>query len=249
MRATKRLVAVAGVAALAMAWTPTNAVAAGARLYEMTENMKVTTSGYFQTRTATSQLLGTADVGTPLCPQSIVARYAPGALTCTINATGTDTISKVTGKGTFSGSFTTVVQGDNGSDAPEFVVLTGTFSGSMDFSPAMLRQIPLGSVTGKLTASGQKSVAFRGTFRLPFQIAGVRDDGSICTPGSGDPTCVAVNDASFFHGLSLPLPPMQRYDLSVATRPLYLLDNGNAVPVESSEFAAGWAAVKFEITF
>ena len=249
MGATKRLVAVAGVAALAMAWTPTNALAAGARLYEMTENMKITTSGGLQIRTATSQLLGTADVGTPLCPLTLVNRYAPGARTCTVNATGTDTISVVTGKGTFSGSFTTVVQGDNGSDAPETVVMTGTFSGQMDFSPAMLRQIPLGTVTGKLNPQGSRAVTFRGTFRLPFQISGVRDDGSICTPRSVDPTCVAVNDAAFFGGQPLPLAPMARYDLGVATRPLYLLDNGDAVPVGSSEFAAGWAAVKFEINF
>jgi hypothetical protein len=33
------------------------------------------------------------------------------------------------------------------------------------------------------------------------------------------------------------------------TRPFYLLDTGDMQPVQSSEFGAGWAAVKFEINF
>jgi hypothetical protein len=215
----------------------------------MTENMKLS-KGKFVRRQAVSELLGTADVDTPLCPKALVDFYAPGASFCTINATGSDNISLMTGLGEFSGMFTTVVQGDNNSDSPEFVIMRGTFKGKMDFSPAILMGIPLGSVKGKLTAQGAKGgIPFQGTFRLPFQIAGFDADGNVCTPGPGNLGCFPVGDAAVFGALPLPLTPMERYDLKVATRPLYLLDDGKIFPVGSSEFGAGWAAVKFEITF
>jgi len=243
------MVIATGLIVLALAGVPVAASAGGARLYEMTENMKLS-KGKFERRTATSELIGTADVGTPLCPQALVNIFVPGATFCTINATGSDNISLATGLGDFSGSYTTVVQGDNNSDSPEFVIMRGTFKGKMDFSPAILKSIPLGHVTGKLTGQGSKSIPFNGTFRLPFVIAGVRADGSTCTPDPSDPTCFPVNDAALFGPLPLPLTPMERYDVTKMTRPLYLLDDmHNIVPVQSSEFGAGWAAVKFEISF
>lgn len=246
----KRMIAVTGLAVLATVWGPAMASAGGARLYEMTENMKLTKGGKFDRRKATSELIGTADVGTPLCPQNLVDLYAPGARFCTINATGTDNISLGTGLGPFAGKYTVVVQGDNNADSPELVILRGIFTGKMDFAPAILMGIPLGHVTGKITDMATlKTIPFTGTFRLPFVIAGVTAKGGVCTPAPTDPTCFPVNDAAFFSGVPLPLTPMERYDLNAATRPLYMLDDGNVFPVQSSEFGAGWAAVKFEINF
>lgn len=246
---TKRMFAAVGLAVLAAAWVPTEAFAEGARLYEMTENMKLT-KGKFERRKATSELIGTADAGSPLCPQALLELYAPGAKTCTINAEGSDSISLSTGLGPFSGSYTITVQGDNNADSPEFVIARGTFKGKMDFSPAILMGIPLGHVTGKIMdARTFKQTPFQGTFRLPFVIAGVTATGSVCTPSPADPACFAVNDAFFFGALPTPLNPMERYDLTAATRPLYMLDDGNVVPVGASEFGGGWAAVKFEINF
>jgi hypothetical protein len=247
---TKRMIAVTGLAVLATAWMPTVAMAGGARLYEMTENMKLSKQGKFERRKATSELVGTADVGTGLCPADLVAIYAPGAKSCTINATGMDSISLGTGLGPFSGTYTVVVQGDNNADSPEFVIAKGIFKGKMDFSPAILMGIPLGHVTGKITdLNTWKSTPFTGTFRLPFVIAGVTAAGGVCTPSPADPTCFPVNDGVFFGGMPTPLNPMERYDLNAATRPLYMLDDGNVVPLQSSEFGAGWATVKFEINF
>jgi hypothetical protein len=247
---TKRMIAVVGLAVLATAGIPTLAMAGGARLYEMTENMKLSKGGKFQRRTATSELIGTADVGTPLCPAELVAIYAPGIKQCTINATGSDSISLGTGLGPFSGTYTVVVQGDNGTDSPEFVIAKGTFKGKMDFAPAILMGIPLGHVTGKITdLATWKVTPFTGTFRLPFVITGVTAAGGVCTPSPNDATCFPVNDAFFFGALPTPLNPMERYDLTAATRPLYMADDGNVFPVASSEFGAGWAAVKFEIGF
>src|SRR5205814_4357736 len=95
--------------------------------YEMTENMKLTSQGRFEHRKATSELIGTADAGTPLCPPGLIAAVNRGATSCTINATGSDNINLRTGLGDFSGTFTSVVQGDNLVDSPEFVVMRGSF--------------------------------------------------------------------------------------------------------------------------
>jgi len=250
---TMRVMTVAGLAIVAMACAPAAASAGGARLYEMTENMKLT-NGKFERRKATSELIGTADVGTPLCPKALVELYAPSATSCTVNATGSDNISLATGLGDFSGTFTTVVQGDNNSDSPEFVVMRGTFKGKMDFSPAILLSIPLGSVNGKLTAQGTKGgVPFKGTFRLPFQLTSplvVPDGmgGTITIPCGASP--LPGCDSVIFGAGPTPLNPMERYDLVNATRPLYLMDDmSNIAPLQSSEFGGGWAAVKFEISF
>ena len=229
---TKRMIAVVGLAVLATASAPVAASAGGARLYEMTENMKIDSKGKFQRRQATSQLIGTADVGTPLCPQALVDVYAPGAKSCTINATGTDSISLTTGLGPVAGRYTVVVQGDNPVDSPELVIARGIFMGKMDFSPAIVMGIPLGHVTGTITdLSTWKVSPFTGTFRLPFVLQ--------------------MPDAALFgNQLPLPLTPMDRYDVTQMTRPLYLLDDmQNIEAVESSEFGGGWATVKFEINF
>jgi len=228
---TKRMIAVVGLAVMATAGAPVAASAGGARLYELTENMKVDSKGKFQRRNATSELMGTADVGTPLCPTALVAIYAPGATSCTINATGIDSISLSTGLGPVFGRYTVVVQGDNNADSPELVIAKGVFSGKMDFSPAIVMGIPLGHVTGNITDLNTWKVSpFTGTFRLPFVLP--------------------VPDAALFGALPLPLTPMDRYDVTKMTRPLYLLDDmQNIEAVESSEFAGGWATVKFEINF
>src|SRR5438132_7446087 len=141
------------------------ALAADATLYELTENMKLVGKDSPRRR-ATSELMGTANVGNPLCPAELVAMVSPGATTCTINATGSDNISLVTGLGKFGGTFTVVVQGDNPVDSPEFVVAKGKFSGKMDFSPAVLVNVPLATVVGKMVpAGGGGTVPFTRTLR------------------------------------------------------------------------------------
>jgi hypothetical protein len=148
---------------LALMVSPAPALANGpdAVLYELTENMKLA-GGQVLHRKATSELMGTAKAGTPLCPLPV---------DCTINATGSDNISLATGLGDFSGTFTVVVQGDNPTDSPEYVVAKGKFHGKMDFSLAILYGVPLGSVVGKMQLDGVRGhVPFTGTFRLPFDV-------------------------------------------------------------------------------
>jgi hypothetical protein len=163
------MVAILGFASLALAGVPNAASAGGATLYELTENMKIVTSSRHGTttsrRAAMSALTGVAAVDTPLCPDAGLAS-GPGG--CAVNVMGVDNVSLVTGLGTLAGTFTTVVQGDNPVDGPEAVALTGSFTGRMDFSPAIVHQIPYGSVAGRVASGRGKSAPFTGIFRLPF---------------------------------------------------------------------------------
>ena len=153
------LVTACAVASFATFSPTPNVDAADVTLYEVTENMQMKnlkSAGY--RRQATSALTGTAAAGTPLCPLPV---------TCVINATGSDDIDVVSGLGTFKGSWTSVVPGDNDVDAPEYQLAKGSFRGVMDFAPALVYGVPYGTVVGDLTV-GTTKYPFRGVFYLPF---------------------------------------------------------------------------------
>ncbi len=222
---TKRMVAMLGLIGVAVTAAPTVANAGGATLYELTENMKLVQRGrdhdkrhrfpVVARRIATAAIAGFAEPGTPLCP---VPEFQSGDH-CFVNVIGSDNISLTTGLGTLQGQFQTVVQGDNPVDGPEAVVLKGQFHGQMDFSPAILFQIPFGTVTGKVTAHGsRKPAAFTGVFRLPF--AGNVNDGDrgpgikmtvtlrqLFCPATPDPNPLA---ADLYGGVRPRLPRQRR---------------------------------------
>jgi hypothetical protein len=242
-RTLTMLVVMAAVAA------PVMAAAADATLYELTENMKMTRGK--TRRIATSQLMGYAPVGTPLCPKAVIDVLNPGATQCSVNATGSDTISTRTGLGDFNGRFTVVVQGDNPFDGPELVVMSGSFRGRMDFSPTLVKGLPFGTVAGTMSVGSDddehdnyRSFPFTGVFRLPFA-------GNITIPASGVGTvplrlalCQATPqpnpNAQFYGG----------YDLAY-------LDNvsdvgrstGRCINIHPSEMSLGEATVRFDILF
>ena len=167
---TKRVAAILGLLGVAVIGAPAMASAGGATLYELTENMKLVQRSHGHgtpvgRRIATSAITGVAAVGTPLCP---IPEFASGKAGCAVNVLGSDNVSLKTGLGTLQGNFSTVVQGDNPVDGPEAVVLKGTFLGHMDFSPAILNQIPFGTVVGKVSPQGARRSDFTGVFRLPF---------------------------------------------------------------------------------
>ena len=211
---------------LALMVGPAPALAADATLYELTENMKLV-ERHGAHRKATSELMGTANAGTPLCPLPV------GYPACTVNATGSDNISLATGLGNFGGTFTVVVQGDNPVDSPEYVIAKGKFHGKMDFSLAVLYTVPLGSVVGTMHLDGvRKAVPFTGTFRLPFVL----------------PYPDAYMSWAYGWG-SLPLAPSP-FSTDKSTRPLYLGDDMQSLlPVQASEFGLGYPTVRFEIKF
>jgi hypothetical protein len=149
-------------------------------LYEVTEDMYLKDpAGNFVSslataarRSAVAQLSGWAKIGTPLCP-AYVRLIAPKAKRCTVNVTGADDLSLATGTGTLGGTYAVVVQGDNEVDAPEFVIMTGTFYGKADLSLSLSGQAPLGVITdgvGTIDGSSEASFKFSGTFRLPFAV-------------------------------------------------------------------------------
>jgi hypothetical protein len=190
-------------------------------LYELTENMSLRALQGGR-RKATSQLLGFAKAGSPLCPEAL----AHGKPFCTINATGSDNISLVTGMGKFAGTFTVVDQDTNPVDSPEAVLAKGRFEGKMDFSPAILDGIPYGTVDGKMSVSGTRKRSFTGTFRLPFVMP------------KQDPACVAAYGPA-------------QCEVSGYTDPMYLVDPAywGVEYVDYGELAIGFPTVRFEITF
>jgi hypothetical protein len=178
-------------------------------LYEVTENLKLKplTSGR---RVATAALMGSVSAGTAICPLPV---------DCAITAIGFDNINTATGKGSLSGTFAVVVQGDNPVDGPELVILQGRFSGKIDLSLAA--SAGLGFLTkGKWSARGVKGGplaglhlqgSLTGTFRLPFELA----------------------------------PGVAAYMLNPAAFPA----DGSFVFVQSNELSLGVPTVKLEVSF
>ena len=177
--------------ALMLAWAPAgagerddrargererDAIANGTRLYEVTETVQFGASGLRVTRDAVAVLMGFAPLGTPLCPMRALVT-TPTAQTCTVTGTGQDAVSvagaSVDGKGPVSGTFAVVVNapGNSSVHVPDLPLLTGTFSGTNDLSPAILQGVPLGSIRGTFKIDGDpQAVPFTGTFRLPFAL-------------------------------------------------------------------------------
>ena len=151
---------------LAAAVGPRPASAADATLYELAESMSVVQEDGRTYRQAWAALDGTARPGTLLCPLQVA---------CELHGWGWSRVDIATGQGTVSGNFSVVVDGDNAVDGPEAVVQWGRFSGAMDFAPALLRQLPYGTVVGKVTVGDGKAAQespFTGTFYLPFVFPG-----------------------------------------------------------------------------
>ena len=158
----------------------------GVTLYEISERVTFdpdpSSAGVIR-RNATSPLQGFAEVGTPLCPSSLLISV-PRLASCTVIAIGTDRVSTVTGAGPVSGTFDVVVNapGNSSVHVPDLPVLSGTFTGSVDLSLAVLHRVPLGSIVGSFTISQIADPAtgvlvplpqpailpFKGTFRMPF---------------------------------------------------------------------------------
>jgi hypothetical protein len=164
---------------------------AEAVLYEVTEKMylldaqgNVVGPDLAVSRKADASLFGWARVGSPLCPSSALVTDL-GLNACSVTADGIDNISLWTGMGSVDGTFAVVLQDDNKVDAPEFVVMNGTFAGQMDLS---IR--PLGRVIGTFNAGGA-AVPFCGMFRLPFQVAA---DGKRENPNRGNASYYLHND-------------------------------------------------------
>ena len=146
-----------------------------ATLYEVTETVRFDNSAGLSVtmRNAIATLMGSARLGTPLCPEAVLATN-PAATSCEIAGQGQDSVSLATGLGPVWGTFAVLINAPGNSDdhVPDLPVLTGTFTGDVDLSPAVLSRIPLGYLkNGQITIdqTGQV-IPFSGTFRLPFSV-------------------------------------------------------------------------------
>ncbi len=144
-----------------------------ATLYEVTETVRFDAAAGLSVtmRNAIATLMGSARLGTPLCPAEVLLTNA-AVRTCEISGQGQDSVSLATGLGPVWGKFAVLINapGNSADHVPDLPVLTGTFTGDVDLSPAVRAQIPLGYLrNGRLTIdqTGQV-ISFSGTFRLPF---------------------------------------------------------------------------------
>src|SRR5215467_13376200 len=159
--------------------------ATGVTLYEISERVTFDQTEGVVFRNATSPLQGFAALGTPLCPSELLISV-PRLESCTVIATGTDSVSTVSGTGPVSGTFDVVVNGPGNSSihVPDLPVISGTFTGAVDLSLAVLHHVPLGSIVGSFTITQTADPAtgalvplaqpvvlpFKGTFRMPFAV-------------------------------------------------------------------------------
>lgn len=160
----------------------------GVTLYEISERVTFDpdpSSPGVVRRNATSPLQGFAELGTPLCPSQLLISV-PRIKSCTVIATGADSVSTVIGTGPVSGTFDVVINapGNSSVHVPDLPVISGTFSGDVDLSLAVLNHVPLGSIAGSFTITQMADPAtgmlgpipqpvvlpFKGTFRMPFAV-------------------------------------------------------------------------------
>lgn len=191
---------------LAAASWPASAAAArpDAVLYELNEAAQFTSDNH---RLAQSGLEGKGRRGTPLCPVGLMA-YAEivfaalgitvqDARQCTVVAFGQSDLDLGTQSGTIGGDFYVVVNSDatNLVDAPELVVMAGTFSGAIQVSDpdGLIITITSGTLTPASTLPGfplPAPATFTGTFRLPFKV----DHLAVYKTDSGEPVPVRPDE-------------------------------------------------------
>jgi len=153
----------------------------GAQVYELTETARLIAKRKTEYEVSVSAMMGFVRLGTPLCPAQQFATSAPGTgasndirdqgSVCVVTITGSNTVDLTTGLGPISGTFKVVLPdpvNPHAVDAPELVVMKGSFDGSMDFSPAVLSGVPYGTVTGVLQTDSSAQIPFVGVFVMPF---------------------------------------------------------------------------------
>ena len=255
--ATKFLVVVTAFLAL----IPTQvAVAADATLYELSEEMMVDNYGY---RRATSSFQGTAALGTPLCPQILATLLAAGdkptyVTSCTVSGVGSDKIDIATdesgrplrptfGTGRLWGTFAVVVNVDNVTDAPEYIVMTGTFGGDMFLTAPE-------QFNGKKQTAGpatQRIVMANGVFK-PENILGWTPD-QFAAAMQAPVGALGLGSASFSGVFRLPftltLTGQKAKPRKFGNDAYYLSDTDSLVKVRKDETALGYPTVRIEVNF
>jgi len=254
--ATKILVVLIAFLAL----VPTEvAVAADATLYELSEEMVIDNYGY---RRATSSFQGTAELGTPLCPQILATLLARGenpihVTSCTVTGVGSDQIDIATdasglpvregfGSGKLWGTFAVVVNADNVVDAPEYVVMTGTFGAKMFLTA------PAG-FAGKKQAAGPSTprIIMAGGVFVPEKILGWAP-AELAAAMQAPVEALGLAPAGFSGVFRLPFSVAngQKVKPRKESRETYYLgDTDNLIKIRRDETALGYPTVRIEVNF
>lgn len=134
-------------------------------MYELTEQVKLDTSGFpVLSLLRTAALQGTSPAGTPVCPSAL------GMSVCTLTATATASGDPRTGSLSVTGNYAVVVQEPGSVDSPEVVVQEGTFDGTVDLTPVLVNGLPFLGISGTFTPNGGATSNFTGKFRIPFSL-------------------------------------------------------------------------------
>lgn len=223
----------------AVAAPPSPVPAADAVLYEVTENMVLDDLGAPTLRTASAALMGTAKVGSPLCPEGLVGLLQSlGLLTgpvshCSVTAYGEDEIDLQTGAGTLSGKAAVVVNSDNPNDGPEHVAMEADFAASMQVLVGGGGALPLIAIqAGTLTP----------TAILGVPIAGVGALGL-------DPAAFGPSGFGGVFRLPFSMQGNIRQHAVFGRPAFYLTDAGTTVTVKPMEYSLTYPTVRVEIHF
>ena len=130
------------------------AFALDAVIYEVTESVRVGKGGF---KSSNATLTGAIAAGTALCPTWLATQLNIPACTIIVRAVGK--ADDTTGIGPASGDFDIAIQDANSVDGAEIVVMKGQINGTIDLSPAFVKHQPVGSITGRFTATGIKGIA------------------------------------------------------------------------------------------
>lgn len=245
---------------------PSPALAApGAVVHEATEDMfllaadnktPVIDPAQAAFRDARSAIQGTAQFGTPLCPTALVGVLAQigllfGATSCTVTIDGHSNVSLSTGAGTVDGTFSVVVNADNFVDSPEFVVMTGKFSGEIQLDPTVnLKE------KKKVLGPAVPLIQLFGGKLAPDRILGLSPELFIQfvlqLPQGTPPAAVGLGQSNFTGVFRLPFvlgKDGKREKPEPLKDAFYLSDDGKLLKVRRDEFALGFATVRLELTF
>jgi hypothetical protein len=202
-------------------------------LYELNEQAQFTPTNH---RVATSGLEGTADRGTPLCPEGLMA-YAEtffalfgitvqDAPRCAVVAFGHSDLNLATLGGTIDGDFYVVVNSDktNLLDPPELVMMVGQFQANIQVSDRdglIIDVLPGATMTPTSVLPGfpgglPPAAPFTGKFRLPFKLDGT----AVYKTDSGESARVRQNERALGR-------PLVRLDISFGSSFTSRFDSGD----------------------
>jgi hypothetical protein len=157
-------------------------------LYELNEEARLVPEDDPRRRVATSGLEGKARVGTPLCTAELMDhahnvfrarnRIVKDAGRCSVVSFGNSDLDLRTFQGTIDGKLYVVINSEatNLTDAPELVVMEGSFVGTIAVTDLNIITITAGTLFGVQPTTWcprPRGCSFTGKFRQPFTVHGI----------------------------------------------------------------------------